>query len=131
MKTEKSKIQREWDEYNAEQSRALEICANCGHKRDCHGDWAGECFRCPCQQFTKDTAERTPLSSSDGRLQQAKRFALMNYDHWNEVTGFPAPHTSYYYEIASIIEDAVEFGFGVAHGQNWKTIVRRLKRDGD
>ncbi len=70
----------------------------------------------------------SPLSSSAGRLEQAKRFALMNYDHWNEVTGFPTPHTGYYYEIASLIEDAVEFGFGVAHGQTWKTIVRRLKR---
>lgn len=70
----------------------------------------------------------SPLPCSTGRIEQAKRFALMNYDKWNEVTGFPAPHTSYYYEIASIIEDAVEFGFGVAHGQSWKTIVRRIKR---
>lgn len=73
----------------------------------------------------------SPLSSSAGRIAQAKRFALMNYDHWNEVTGFPTPHSGYYYEIASIIEDAVEFGFGVAHGQTWKTIVRRLKRAND
>lgn len=69
----------------------------------------------------------TPLPCSIGRLEQAKRFAVMNYDKWNEVTGFPDPHTSYYYEILSLIEDAVEFGFGVAHGQSWKTIRRRLK----
>jgi hypothetical protein len=75
-----------------------------------------------------ESLDITRIPCSEGRLKQAKRFALMNYDKWNEVTGFPTPHTSYYYEIASIIEDAVEFGFGVAHGQSWKTIVRRIRR---
>lgn len=65
---------------------------------------------------------------TEGRLEQAKRFALMNFDHWNEVTYVPHPHTSYYYEIASLIEDAVEYGFGVAHGQSWKEITKRIRK---
>lgn len=69
----------------------------------------------------------SPLPSSIGRLDQAKRFALMNFDKWNDVTGFVVPHTSYYIEICACIEDAVEFGFGVAHGQNWKTILQKIK----
>lgn len=64
-----------------------------------------------------------------GRMEQAKRFALMNFDKWNDVTGLVAPHTSYYYEIASLIEDGVEFGFGVAHGQSWKEILKRIRSD--
>ena len=63
-----------------------------------------------------------------GRLEQAKRHALHNFDEWNSVTGFPTPHTSYYYEITSLIEDAVEFGFGVAHGQTFKEIKKRIKK---
>lgn len=82
----------------------------------------------PKSNKRRKKADPNPLPASTGRLDQAKRFALMNYDHWNEVTGFPTPHTGYYYEIASLIEDAVEFGFGVAHGQSWKTITRRIKR---
>lgn len=70
----------------------------------------------------------TDLPSSTGRLQQAKRFALMNFDKWNDVTGFVTPHTGYYYEITSLVEDAVEFGFGVAHGQKWKEIIKRIRK---
>jgi hypothetical protein len=65
--------------------------------------------------------------SSTGRLDQAKRFALSNFDKWNDVTGLVAPHSSYYYEICSVVEDGVEFGFGVAHAQSFKTIVRRIR----
>lgn len=68
------------------------------------------------------------LPSSIGRLEQAKRFALMNFDEWNDVTGCIPPHTSYYYEIQSCIEDAVEYGFGVAHGQTWKEIKKHIKK---
>jgi len=69
------------------------------------------------------------MKSNIGRLEQAKRFALMNFDHWNDVTGFVEPHCGYYYEICSCIEDAVEFGFGVANGQNWKTIIKRIRNN--
>lgn len=64
--------------------------------------------------------------SSRGRLEQAKRFALQRFDEWNDVTGYVTPHTGYYYEICGLIEDAAEFGFGVAHGQTRKTITDRL-----
>lgn len=68
------------------------------------------------------------LPSSIGRLEQAKRFALMDFDEWNDITGFVPPHTSYYYELQSCIEDAVEYGFGVAHGQTWKEIKKHIKK---
>lgn len=74
---------------------------------------------------------RCPYPASRGRLDQAKRFALSNFDKWNDVTGFVAPHTGYYYELCSIIEDGVEFGFGVAHNQSFKTIVRRVRASND
>ncbi len=51
----------------------------------------------------------------------------MNFDKWNDVTLFVTPHTGYYYELTGIIEDAVEFGFGVAHDQSFKTIVKRIR----
>lgn len=71
------------------------------------------------------------LPASTGRLAQAKRFALSNFDKWNDVTGFVQPHTGYYYEICSVIEDAVEFGFGVAHGQDFETIQKRIRAESE
>lgn len=73
----------------------------------------------------------SPLSPSRSRIDQAKRYALQNFDQWNEVTGFVQPHCGYYGEITSLIRDAVEFGFGVAHGQTWRAIRRRLKAEED
>lgn len=47
-----------------------------------------------------------------GELDSAIRRALNLFDRWNNVVGLPAlaPHTSYYYEIQSCIEDAVHCG---------------------
>lgn len=96
---------------------------------ECGGLWAGPIPEPgTANEVNPAPSETTDLPPSTGRLEQAKRFAMMNFDHWNEVTGVPHPHTSYYYEIASLIEDAVEFGFGVAHGQSWKTIVNSIKQ---
>jgi len=47
-------------------------------------------------------------------LDRAKREALTIFDEWNDVTGFVTPHTSYYDELTSIIEDAVECGAAYA-----------------
>ena len=69
----------------------------------------------------------SPLPSSIGRLEQAKRFALMNFDNWNAITNVPPAHSGYYYEVCKCIEDAVEFGFGVAHGQPFQAIKKRIK----
>jgi hypothetical protein len=33
-----------------------------------------------------------------------------------------------YDELTGIIEDAVEFGFGVAHKQSLKTILKQIKK---
>jgi len=87
-------------------------------------------------EYYIDTSEQIPVDASvsplpcnAGRLDQAKRFALMNFDKWNDTTGFAEPHSSYYYEVCSCIEDAVEFGFGVAHGQSWKEIVKNIRKN--
>ena len=53
---------------------------------------------------------------TSGELEYAKRLALQLYDEWNDVTGFPAKFTSYYYEIQSLIENAVDIGAKVARG---------------
>lgn len=60
--------------------------------------------------------------------QRAKRWAMMNFDKWNEVTGFVDPHISYYDEIAALIEDAVEFGYGVVLKQPLREIMKVIKK---
>ena len=60
--------------------------------------------------------------------QRAKRWAIMNFDKWNEVTGFVDPHISYYDEITALIEDAVELGYGVALKQPLKEIMKVIKK---
>jgi hypothetical protein len=49
-----------------------------------------------------------------GELDDAKRRALNLFDAWNEVTGFVSEHTSYYYELQGLMEDAVECGVQAA-----------------
>jgi len=51
-----------------------------------------------------------------GELDNAKRRALNLFDAWNEVTGFVDEHSSYYYEMQSVVEDAVECGAQAASG---------------
>ncbi|MBM3120390.1 MAG: hypothetical protein FJ006_12765 [Chloroflexi bacterium] len=62
-----------------------------------------------------------------GREEQAVRWAVNHFEEWHNVTDIPPQHTGYYYEILSLIEDAAKIGFGVAHGQNFKTIMNRIK----
>ena len=45
-----------------------------------------------------------------GQLNYAIRRALNMFDKWNDVTGCFDKGTGYYYEIQSIIEDAVNIG---------------------
>lgn len=51
-----------------------------------------------------------------GELEAAIRRAMNIFDAWNQETGFVTPHTSYYYEISSCIEDAVHCGAQAATG---------------
>jgi len=51
-----------------------------------------------------------------GQLESAKRRALNLFDAWNQITGLVPPGTSYYAEIQSCIEDAVECGAQAATG---------------
>jgi len=59
-------------------------------------------------------------------LERAKREALVMFDEWNDVTGFVTPHTGYYDELTSIIEDAVECGAAYATG-NVAEFKKRMK----
>jgi len=45
-----------------------------------------------------------------GKVDNAVRRALNIFDNWNDTTGFILPHTGYYYELQSVIEDAVHCG---------------------
>jgi hypothetical protein len=49
-----------------------------------------------------------------GEVDYAVRQALNNFDKWNDVTGFVMRGTGYYYELQSLIEDAVRIGGKIA-----------------
>lgn len=51
-----------------------------------------------------------------GELEKAKRIALQLFDEWNDTTGIFLEHSGYYYEICSVIEDAVDIGAKMASG---------------
>jgi hypothetical protein len=51
-----------------------------------------------------------------GELERAIRRAMNNFDVWNDCTGVISTHSSYYYEIQAVIEDAVHFGAQAATG---------------
>ena len=49
-----------------------------------------------------------------GEVDDAERRALNLLDKWNNVTGFIVKHTSYYYEVQSLMKDAVHCGIQAA-----------------
>jgi len=49
-------------------------------------------------------------------MESAKRRALNKLDEWLEVTGVIPKHCGYYYEMQSVVEDAVECGAQAALG---------------
>lgn len=51
-----------------------------------------------------------------GELASAVRRALNGFDEWNEVSGAVLPHSSWYYEMQGVIEDAVHCGIQAALG---------------
>jgi hypothetical protein len=51
-----------------------------------------------------------------GELESATRRAYNRLDVWLDCTGFITPGTSYYYELQSLIEDAVHCGAQAATG---------------
>jgi len=51
---------------------------------------------------------------NQGKVDHAERLALNAFDKWNDVTGFVVPHTTYYYEMQGVIEDAVHIGIQMA-----------------
>ena len=56
------------------------------------------------------------MAGTKGEVDYAVRRAHNKLDEWNDVTGVFVKHTSYYYEIQSVIEDAVHCGFQRALG---------------
>ena len=53
-----------------------------------------------------------------GEMERAKRIALDNFDRWNNVTGVFVKDSGYYFEICSVIEDAVSIGSAIASGHD-------------
>ena len=51
------------------------------------------------------------MSGTKGAVDYAVRRALNKFDEWNDVTGQFEKFSGYYYEIQSVIEDAVHCGF--------------------
>ena len=51
-----------------------------------------------------------------GELKDAQRRALNILDAWNEVTGAIVRGSSWYYELQSVVEDAVHCGAQAATG---------------
>ena len=45
-----------------------------------------------------------------GEVESAERRALNLFDSWNDVTGFVDKHTSYYYELQTVVTDSVHCG---------------------
>ena len=45
-----------------------------------------------------------------GEVRSAVRRALTLFDEWNDNVGLVQKHTGYYYELQSVIEDAVHCG---------------------
>ena len=79
-----------------------------------------------CIKITQESGQANSVDTVSAN-QRAKRWAMMNFDEWNEVTGFVDPHIGYYDEITALIEDAVEFGYGVALKQPLKEIMKVIK----
>ena len=59
-------------------------------------------------------------------LDKAKSYAMVAFDEWNDVTGFVIPGVSYYCEIIGLLNDAVEYGFGIANGATIEEIKKRI-----
>lgn len=51
------------------------------------------------------------MSGTLGEIEYAIRRALNKFDQWNDVTGYVPKFSGYYYEIQSVIVDAVHCGF--------------------
>jgi hypothetical protein len=60
---------------------------------------------------------------TQGKIDYAVRQALNELDKWNDITGAIQKHSSWYYELQSVIEDAVHIGIQVS-------IDGEIKRDG-
>jgi len=61
-----------------------------------------------------------------GEVKKAERIALNIFDKWNNVTGFLQEDSGYYYELQSIIEDAVHVGI-----QSALKIKIKYEKDGN
>jgi len=67
------------------------------------------------RNFTKKK-RKVIMKITKGEIEFAKRRALNLFDKWNDCTGLVPKFTGYYYELQSVIEDAVECGVQQAAG---------------
>ena len=49
-----------------------------------------------------------------GKVKDAERYALNEFDKWNDVAGAVQKDSGWYYELQSVIEDAVHIGIQMA-----------------
>jgi S-ribosylhomocysteine lyase LuxS involved in autoinducer biosynthesis len=49
-----------------------------------------------------------------GQIADAERYALNEFDKWNDITGAIEKNCGWYYEMQSVIEDAVHIGIQMA-----------------
>jgi hypothetical protein len=49
-----------------------------------------------------------------GKVNDAERYALNEFDKWNDITGVIDKNSGWYYELQSVIEDAVHIGIQMA-----------------
>lgn len=49
-----------------------------------------------------------------GKIENAERIALNQFDKWNEVSGVIQEHTGYYYELQALMKEAVHIGIQMA-----------------
>jgi hypothetical protein len=55
-------------------------------------------------------AKMAEMGCTDDDLERRKAAALQMFDEWNDVTGAIGTGSSWFWELKSIIEDAVEIG---------------------
>jgi len=69
------------------------------------------------------------MGTAKGEIEYAVRRAHNIFDYWNEQTGFVGKFTGYYYELLSVIEDAVHCGTQVAVGVEEKLESEKFQKE--
>ena len=68
----------------------------------------------------QDFPDYSTYEKHRNKLQRAQRVSKSLFDIWNSVTGWFPHNSGYYYEIMSILDDAVQVGYEQAMGMPHK-----------